>query len=493
MFTEEVYHLFDGVTEEVSRNVRRLMVELWLNWSHVGIEYEDKVRNINQLVEIEENLHRDLLDETKRQVKTMKKKVEELKEEGKKLCKNLSIDISIIEHKEDMMLFEYKKELEKQIMRFTQQIEQRQIEMNRLLEWQHDLTEKLGVTFNELQDNRLPPQDELDKLRNHLAGLQSKRDERCKIFLRTQIEIKKIMDELQMRPQSEFEQVVFSSRSVDFKSTDLNMDRLAMLQQDLQEKYHQTNKRVLKLRQHLEGLWDCLDKDQTYRENFLKAHPGCHAATEAAIEEEIKRCETIQVLVTNVRTEIKLMWDNVMFSSAQREEFAYYHQDVFTAETLQIHKMYLDTITEYYNEHKPIFELVATRRKLWLKQAALDARVAEPGRLHNRGGNLLREEKQRKAIEVNLPKIETQIREIVTEYEAKSGKTFIVDGVPLLQLIEDEKESRIAERRNKLSARKRARAQAQAQAQAQALTGAAASRAPSPRAPAPRAPSSPRA
>lgn len=41
-----------------------------------------------------------------------------------------------------------------------------------------------------------------------------------------------------------------------------------------------------------------------------------------------------------------------------------------------------------------------------------------------------------------LPKIEAQLRELVNEYEAKTGKTFTIDGKPLLQYIQDEWESR---------------------------------------------------
>lgn len=45
---------------------------------------------------------------------------------------------------------------------------------------------------------------------------------------------------------------------------------------------------------------------------------------------------------------------------------------------------------------------------------------------------------------LQLPKIEAQIRELVSEYEAKTGNTFTVDGKPLLQLMEDEWETRKA-------------------------------------------------
>lgn len=39
---------------------------------------------------------------------------------------------------------------------------------------------------------------------------------------------------------------------------------------------------------------------------------------------------------------------------------------------------------------------------------------------------------------LQLPKIEAQILELVTKYEAETGNTFTVDGKPLLRLIEEE-------------------------------------------------------
>ncbi|KAJ2951783.1 hypothetical protein O0L34_g13948 [Tuta absoluta] len=150
------------------------------------------------------------------------------------------------------------------------------------------------------------------------------------------------------------------------------------------------------------------------------------------------------------------MWDHVMYSQRQREEFVHYFQDIFTEDTLTLHEMYLDKISNLYNQHKHIFELILTRKNLWLKMTELEARATDPARYHNRGGQLLKEEKERKAIANKLPKIEEEIRELVTEYESKTGNTFTVDGKPLLQLMQDDWEARKAERHNKLSARKQA-------------------------------------
>lgn len=52
---------------------------------------------------------------------------------------------------------------------------------------------------------------------------------------------------------------------------------------------------------------------------------------------------------------------------------------------------------DFFSRH--IFELVLTLKNLWLKKTELEARETEPGRYHNRGGQLLREEKERKTID----------------------------------------------------------------------------------------------
>lgn len=73
---------------------------------------------------------------------------------------------------------------------------------------------------------------------------------------------------------------------------------------------------------------------------------------------------------------------------------------------------------------------------------ALEAKGHEPGRYNNRGGQLLKEEKERKTIANKLPKIETQLLELVAEFERVNNKKFLVCGQDINELIEQDWEKK---------------------------------------------------
>lgn len=63
--------------------------------------------------------------------------------------------------------------------------------------------------------------------------------------------------------------------------------------------------------------------------------------------------------------------------------------------------------------YRKIFQLYEERSKLWDQMIALEAQAADTRRLNNRGGKLLQEEKERKAVAIKLPKIEEKLKELV--------------------------------------------------------------------------------
>lgn len=71
-----VIHCSNEVLQEISQNIRHMMEELWLNWSHLGVDDKTKINNITKLVQIEKELHRDVISETRQKLKTMQGQVD---------------------------------------------------------------------------------------------------------------------------------------------------------------------------------------------------------------------------------------------------------------------------------------------------------------------------------------------------------------------------------------------------------------------------------
>lgn len=70
-----------------------MMEELWTNWSHLGVENAIKISNITKLVQIEKDLHREVILETQQKFKTMQSQIDS---KYRKSTKNVLSIVSFI-------------------------------------------------------------------------------------------------------------------------------------------------------------------------------------------------------------------------------------------------------------------------------------------------------------------------------------------------------------------------------------------------------------
>ena len=103
-----------------------------------------------------------------------------------------------------------------------------------------------------------------------------------------------------------------------------------------------------------------------------------------------------------------------------------------------------------------IFDKYHEHQNLWQRLVALESKENDPGRFKNRGGQLLREEKERKLMSSKLPKIREEITELANEYESRNHRKFLINGCDIVDVITEIYESRQKTRDNVLSARKAA-------------------------------------
>lgn len=103
---------------------------------------------------------------------------------------------------------------------------------------------------------------------------------------------------------------------------------------------------------------------------------------------------------------------------------------------------------------RKLFEKYEDYRNLWERLIDLEAKENDPNRFTNRGGKLLKEERDRKLINVNLPKVQNEILELASEYEQLTRKKFTVFGVSIEEAIATDYAQRKHQKNKQLSARK---------------------------------------
>lgn len=114
------------------------------------------------------------------------------------------------------------------------------------------------------------------------------------------------------------------------------------------------------------------------------------------------------------------------------------------------------TVFSHLRNNRNIFELYQSRNQWWEKKKALEAKQNEPNRYNNRGGQLLKEEKERKQTDIEIPKIEKRIKALAEEFRRQNNRDFTINGVNIIDLIDQEWETYRGEKELLKSARKAA-------------------------------------
>uniref|UniRef100_A0A3B1J875 Protein regulator of cytokinesis 1b n=1 Tax=Astyanax mexicanus TaxID=7994 RepID=A0A3B1J875_ASTMX len=107
----------------------------------------------------------------------------------------------------------------------------------------------------------------------------------------------------------------------------------------------------------------------------------------------------------------------------------------FSEELLSLHDAEILRLKQHYEEHKDLFEGVQRWEESWRLFLELEKKATDPSRFTNRGGNLLKEEKQRTDLLKSLPKLEKKLKLQVEQWEEQQGREFLVGGQKFLQFV----------------------------------------------------------
>lgn len=224
-----------------------------------------------------------------------------------------------------------------------------------------------------------------------------------------------------------------------------DIHRLQAKRDKLIEEKRGRERKLKELKSTIEGLWDRLGVEEADRKRFLAGNRGCGLRAINEFEAELDRLnelkrQNLHLFVEDARYKLQDLWDGLFFSEEEMLEFAPAFSDVYSDALLSAHEAEISRLEVLKAQRAPALQLIEKHRSLTKDRDDLTTASQDASRLlgkNNKGEKrdptrLLREEKMRKRIAKDLPKIEVELKKILERWEDDYGRPFLVHGVSYL-------------------------------------------------------------
>uniref|UniRef100_A0A1B0FK19 Protein regulator of cytokinesis 1-like n=1 Tax=Glossina morsitans morsitans TaxID=37546 RepID=A0A1B0FK19_GLOMM len=428
---------YNSAIEGMQEITKEYVVTLTEIWSTM-FDDESCKENLNKLLEHASHFYQELVEQSLTRRSCIEKEISELKKEAEDIKRLLKVEVNLphgITDTTPLMVIQY--ELDRSLDDLREQLVERRAQISELLAEQALLCDELGEPPRPLLSDPLPTPSEMEDFRRHVENLYTEKQKLEKKLSSMRRDIKKFLDILNFKLRTEMEKNLLHSRHIK-----LNKETFENLQHmyDLYGGQVQGLKdNIDDIRKKLDTLWERLRTSPNTRSKF-RQYTDYNQHTYDIMYSELLRCETlksqnIKMYVEQLRDEIRDWWDKTLKSDLQRSRFSHFQSTCYTDDLLVLHELELEDLKLYYENNRQLFELYADRNILWDRMQALEAKACEPGRYNNRGGQLLKEEKERKTIATKLPKIEQQIQQLVQVYQEREHVPFLVYGENIVEVM----------------------------------------------------------
>lgn len=200
-------------------------------------------------------------------------------------------------------------------------------------------------------------------------------------------------------------------------------------------------RKLKELKGTVESLWDRLGVEEADRKRFLAGNRGCGLRVINEFEAELARLnqlkrQNLHLFVEDARYKLQELWDGLYFAEEEMLEFAPAFSDVYSDALLSAHEAEISRLEALKEQRAPTLQLIERHRSLIKDRDDLTAASQDASRLlgkNNKGEKrdptrLLREEKMRKRIAKDLPKIEVELKKTLERWEEDYGRPFLVHG-----------------------------------------------------------------
>ncbi|KAM9861211.1 protein regulator of cytokinesis 1b isoform 2-T2 [Aulostomus maculatus] len=410
-------------------------------WEEIGIPEDQRLQRTN----VVKNHIKGLLDMMIKEEESLRKRlvssIETCRAQMEKVC--LELQLPVFEEEPGISMLQQEKNIRTQLEALLKEKTQRMQQLKTLLEQDQDLSDILCSMLYGIAPDSVPSLEQLEAFRQHIANQSAEKVKRYAEFMDIKRQIILYMEELDHIPETSFEKDVVCEDEDSFCLSRENITSLKLLLCQLEEHKAKNEAMCETHREKIQQLWDRLQVPQEEREAFNEHMVMSKKKNLDALEGEVLRLEELKLrnicnVTDAIRSEIAVFWEKCFFSVDQRQAFAPYFSETFTEELLALHDAEIQRLRQHYEDHKELFEGVHQWEESWKLFLELDKKATDPTRFTNRGGNLLKEEKQRAELHKSLPKLEKKLKAQIDAWESEQGREFLVNGQKFLEYVEEQ-------------------------------------------------------
>ncbi|CAK8677002.1 unnamed protein product [Clavelina lepadiformis] len=417
---------------DIQREFCSAMQELREIWDEIGIP-DDQIdtRGGTVLMHIR-NLLTEMVSEEKNLKSTMLVKIDRFQAEVADLSTKLNLPP--YEMPFGMTIMEREKDLRLCVNRLNKLKRERLCLLTSLKSVEQELCDQLCATPCYIATGSIPSEEQLEQLKDHIETLKTEKQRRKEMFSTKKAEIISMYSELDLNPQTSFAQELITEEMDSYCLSRGKLDELEDLRKGLTDQKCKALLLVESLWSKINSLWNCLEIPLSEREAVKK---NCSGIKPAHIEHlkkvlevlEVEKVANLQKLTERARLEISKLWEKCFYSAKQRHNFSFAFDENYTEDLLKKHEQELVKMHTYYEQHQDMFANVLKWQQLFQRMLELEARAHDINRYSNRGGNLLQEERERKKIHKQLPRIEEELFNSIEIWEEQQGTPFLVEGI----------------------------------------------------------------
>lgn len=266
----------------------------------------------------------------------------------------------------------------------------------------------------------MPSKCEIDKIRSHLNYLREIKAKRSKIIEKYHKDIGQMMETLGINEQENLKLI-----GSDYKME--TVSRLETLYFELLETHAKMSVQVDEINVRLQSLWKELNVPEDHQILFQYDSRDCIKANHDKLKAELDRCEKLKVekypeLIESLRSEIIDFSHKCMKGNKFRGQSTAFEVLVYDEHMLRKHQIELVQLKMLFLQYRETFKLISNRDQLKSQmENFLRNQTESKSRFNNRGGQLLKEEQGRKALERELLQTEIAICKAIDEWQAKNN------------------------------------------------------------------------